>query len=221
MATLAEFALPPAAFPLGVVFEEFPEATIELERVVPVQEEVRPYCWVENVASRAITAFLERGTDIEQPAVIDTVENRTLFRYRSPRDREGLLAVLVDTDVTLLSATGNRDGWRIHVRADEQQTIATFDERCREVGLKPTLRDIHRVTAPAETFHPAVTDPQREALLLAYEHGYYAEPRETTLAELADRVGISRQAFANRLRRGYRTLISSHLRHEGGHERVT
>ncbi|MFC6756071.1 helix-turn-helix domain-containing protein [Halomicroarcula sp. GCM10025894] len=66
-----------------------------------------------------------------------------------------------------------------------------------------------------------MTAPQREALVLAYKNGYYAEPRETNLAELAAEVGISRQAFARRLNRGYRTLIESHLRLTGGHERVS
>jgi len=221
MATLAEFALPPKTFPVGVVFEEFPEATIELGRVVPVREELRPYCWVMNVVGDAVQRFLELETTIEQPKIVDTVGDHTLFRYRSPRTKDGLLAALTDTDVTLLSATGTREGWLIHVQSDKQRAISAFDDRCRHAGIRLTLRDIQRVTAPSEQSHPAVTDAQREALLLAYEHGYYSEPRETTLDELADRVGISRQAFASRLRRGYRTLIESHLRYGGGLERVT
>ncbi|MDS0257955.1 helix-turn-helix domain-containing protein [Haloarcula sp. S1CR25-12] len=221
MATLAEFALPPETFPVGVVFEEFPEATIELGRVVPVREELRPYCWVMNVAGDAVQRFLELETAIEQPKIVDTVGDHTLFRYQSPRTRDGLLAALADTDVTLLSATGTREGWLIHVQSDRQRAIAAFDDQCRQAGIRLTLRDIHKVTAPSERSHPAVTDAQREALLLAYEHGYYSEPRETTLDELADRVGISRQAFASRLRRGYRTLIESHLKYGSGLERVT
>jgi predicted DNA binding protein len=54
-----------------------------------------------------------------------------------------------------------------------------------------------------------LTEPQREALLLAYEQGYYDSPRTTTLADLADQFGISRQAVSNRLKRGTRQLIEN------------
>jgi predicted DNA binding protein len=57
--------------------------------------------------------------------------------------------------------------------------------------------------------------------LLALERGYYDEPREATLDDLAGEVGISRQAYARRLRRGYRTLIQAHLQFAGDGEDVT
>ncbi|MFC6756069.1 hypothetical protein ACFQER_04340 [Halomicroarcula sp. GCM10025894] len=60
MATLADFALPPDAFPLGVVFDEFPEAAVELERIVPTKDMLQQYFWVENVPSEAVTEFFVR-----------------------------------------------------------------------------------------------------------------------------------------------------------------
>lgn len=216
MATLAEFALPCDAFPLGVVFEEFPDATVELERVVPTADTVRQYFWVEGVPSEAITTFLESGTDTVSATRVDRFEDRTLFRYQHSRDKErGVLRALVESDTTLLSATGTRTGWHVRVRGDVQRAVANFDEGCRAAGITPTLRDLSASADPPGSRHPAVTDAQREALLLAYANGYYAEPRETDLAELAAEVGISRQAFARRLTRGYRTLIESHLRPNG------
>ncbi|WP_276251445.1 helix-turn-helix domain-containing protein [Haloarcula rara] len=222
MATLADFALPPDAFPLGVVFDEFPEAAVELERIVPTKDMLQQYFWVENVPSEAVTEFFRSHTDITDVVPVDRLEDRTLFRYQSTtEDRRGVLAALVESDVTLLSATGTRVGWRLNVRGDQQRTIGDFDEACRAAAIQPTLRDIHASVGPPADRHPSVTAPQREALVLAYKNGYYAEPRETNLAELAAEVGISRQAFARRLNRGYRTLIESHLRLTGGHERVS
>lgn len=211
MTTLAEFALPLDAFPFGVVCEEFPEATVELERVVPAAEAVRQYCWVEDVPSEAIATFLGTQTAIRGVRRVDQLDDQTLFRYRSDRDDCGVLGALVDSDTTLLSAMATRAGWRVHVRGDEQRAVATFDERCRAAGVQPTLRDLSASADSPERARPAVTDAQREALLLAYANGYYVEPRETNLTELAAEVGISRQAFARRLTRGYRTLIELQL----------
>lgn len=103
MATIAEFALPPEAFPLGVVFEAFPDAAIQLERVVPIGEAVRPYFWIENVASRSICEFFDRDSAIEDATLIDPLGNRSLFRYRSRLGENGVLSALfgrgTDADV--------------------------------------------------------------------------------------------------------------------------
>ena len=56
-----------------------------------------------------------------------------------------------------------------------------------------------------------VTDPQREALKLAYEYGYFNTPREATLAEIAEELGISQQALGSRLRRANRRLIEREI----------
>jgi len=219
MSTLAEFALPLDAFPLGVVCEEFPEATVELERVVPTGNAVRQYFWVEGVPSDSVTAFLESATGVRGATCVDRTDDRTLFRHQTPRDDARALLALVESDTTLLKATGTRAGWLVHVRGDVQRAVADFDEACRAAGVRPTLRDLSASADHGQSRRPAVTDAQREALLLAYSNGYYAEPRETNLSELAAHIGISRQAFARRLNRGYRTLIEAHL--QRGYEHVS
>lgn len=212
MATLAEFSLPPDAVPLGVVFQTFPNVTVELERVVPSGRAGRSYFWVENAPDGSLVESLCGHPAIEEPTLVDQFEGWSLFRYRRPDGRDDVLQALVDSDVTLLSAVGTQDGWTIHVRGDEQRSLSTFDERCRAAGVQLTLRDFHGSPAAERSGSSAVTDAQREALSLAYERGYYAEPRETSLGDLAAEVGISRQAFASRLTRGYRGLIRSQLR---------
>lgn len=52
-----------------------------------------------------------------------------------------------------------------------------------------------------------LTPAQAEALRLAHEAGYFSVPRETTAAEVADQLGISKSAFLERLRRGQASLM--------------
>jgi predicted DNA binding protein len=56
-----------------------------------------------------------------------------------------------------------------------------------------------------------LTELQQETLVAALEAGYYELPREVTMGELAERLGVSQQALAKRLRRGYRNLIEDSL----------
>ncbi len=44
-----------------------------------------------------------------------------------------------------------------------------------------------------------VTDKQREAVRTAVEMGYYEEPRDASLSDLASRLGVSRSALSQRL----------------------
>ena len=59
------------------------------------------------------------------------------------------------------------------------------------------------------------TPPQREALVAAYEFGYFAGPREAPLADVAQHLDLSTWATGGRLRRGSRTLLESRLRPRG------
>lgn len=56
-----------------------------------------------------------------------------------------------------------------------------------------------------------LTDNQREALLFALEAGYFEEPRDVTLGEVATGLGISQPAASGLLRRGVKRLIVSSL----------
>ena len=53
------------------------------------------------------------------------------------------------------------------------------------------------------------TDNQREALLFALEAGYFEEPREVTLGEVATGLGIPQPAASGLLRHGIKRLIVS------------
>ncbi|SDQ44062.1 helix-turn-helix domain-containing protein [Natronobacterium texcoconense] len=53
----------------------------------------------------------------------------------------------------------------------------------------------------------SLTTKQLEALELAYLRGYYDQPRETSLADLADELGISKSAVSQRLRAAESKLV--------------
>ncbi|MDQ2052222.1 helix-turn-helix domain-containing protein [Natronolimnohabitans sp. A-GB9] len=48
---------------------------------------------------------------------------------------------------------------------------------------------------------------QRQILKVAYERGYYEIPRETTLEEIADEIGITKTTASNHLRKAERRVI--------------
>jgi len=73
--------------------------------------------------------------------------------------------------------------------------------------------ELQRITDYTEVVAPAdgLTDSQQEALLVAYEAGYFAEPRDASLDDVAAELGISQPAAGGRLRRGIRRLVHTTL----------
>lgn len=62
------------------------------------------------------------------------------------------------------------------------------------------------------------TEKQREALELAFEHGYYETPREGDLETISDELGISRSAVSQRLRAIESKLVYSILVEQTGED---
>ncbi|MCH7662218.1 MAG: prepilin peptidase, partial [Euryarchaeota archaeon] len=54
-----------------------------------------------------------------------------------------------------------------------------------------------------------LTDDQQDVLTIAFDRGYYAIPRETTLSELADDLDASHQALSERMRRAHRNVVKN------------
>ena len=208
MAIEATFTVPSDQFPLGTVFEQLPSVTVELERIIPSQDVVIPYFWVRGTEVDDIEdAFLDHP-GVENIDFVDSVADEYLLRVEWTLEYDGVLSTLMETGVPLIKAVGTSEQWTFDIRGDRRD-IAAFQERCRELGIPITLTKLHALTPIESEVETALTDTQQEALVLAYERGYFNTPRDVTMAELGDELGISQQAVASRLRRGISSILGS------------
>ena len=209
MSTIADVEFDPEVFLLGAVFERFPDAVIELERIVPTGGAVVPYFWVRGISEGEAGTL---GRDLPEEVVVEQVDSLAddhLVRAKwDPVSRQGVLHGVIESGLTLVSALGTAEGWRFELRGDEHESVARFQSYCREHGIPLQLTGLHTL-ATARDGDYDLTDKQREALVLAYERGYYDSPREADRAAVAAELGISRQALASRLRRGTRRLLEA------------
>ncbi|MFC4448293.1 helix-turn-helix domain-containing protein [Halorussus aquaticus] len=211
MATEATFTVPSDQFPLGTVFQRLPGVTVELERIIPAQDVVIPYFWVRGTEVDDIEgAFLDHP-GVENIRLVDSVADEYLLRVEWALEYDGVLSTLMETQVPLIEAVGTNEQWTFDIRGDDRRDIAAFQERCRELGIPITLTKLHALTPIESEAETALTDTQQEALILAYERGYFNTPRDVTMAELGDELGISQQAVASRLRRGISSVLGSSL----------
>ena len=86
--------------------------------------------------------------------------------------------------------------------------------RWRPSGDAESRRDSGRGFVPPSVGGDALPRKQAETLRLALETGYFDVPRDVTLQDLADELGVSDQTVSERLRRGIATVVDDALEDE-------
>lgn len=213
MSWIAEFTLPPGDFPLGAIFQDWPWVTLELDRVVPSGDTVMPYFWVhlndERPALSEVEALFSDLPELRTGELMDELDRKGLFRAEWKPEYMGLMSAIPRAELTVISASGSANGWTFELRADSGDQFAQFQELCAADSIDIELTRLSELSEVRSGPEYGLTDEQREALLTAYEGGYYDESRQTNMEVLASELGISRQAFSDRLRRGYRNLLDN------------
>lgn len=104
-------------------------------------------------------------------------------------------------------------GWHERWLLPDGEALHDVWKHARDEGFDFEVLELrqHGRSGPYFRGSSALTEQQREALTAAYEHGYFTEPRETSLEELAEVLGISPTAVGGRLRRGMKSLVGMTL----------
>lgn len=210
MATVMEFTSPVTAFPLGTVFENLPEVTVELERLIPHENFIIPYFWVRGADAEEIETDFGDHPGVTDVSLIDSVENEYLMRAEWDREYVGVLSALSEAHLVVLSGVGTREGWQFEVRGETRDDISEFRTYCQHNDIPIDITAVHALL-PIHGSGYELTNAQREALLLAYERGYFDSPREASLQDIAAELDITQQSLSSRLRRGHRRLIAATL----------
>ncbi len=210
MATIMEFTSPPAEFPLGTVFSTLPSVTIELERLIPHDTLIIPYFWVRGADAADIEAAFDAHAGVTGITLIDSVEDEYLMRAEWDQEYVGVLSALATVQIVVLSGVGTKDGWHFEVRSEDREGISAFRTYCQSHDIPIDITAVHALL-PVRDSGYELTDTQREALVVAYERGYFDSPRTASLEDVADELGITQQSLSSRLRRGHRRLIAGTL----------
>lgn len=209
--TTARIALPAAEFALYDLFERVPDARVELEPAVAnpadhalllVRATERADETVENALRWDSTVgmverFGERG---------DGRTYRVTWQGRARRFVEQVVA----EGVTLLNARARQGQWCFRLVAPDRESFASAYDAIADLGYEPDCQRISTFDG-GRAGCTSLTEEQREALVEAFEAGYYDIPRAVTADELAGDLGISHQALSERFRRAYGQLIETAL----------
>jgi predicted DNA binding protein len=210
MSVVADFSVSAEAFCLGEALAAVPGAAVELDRVVAHSpDHVMPFVWVIDTERETFVEAAAEDASVERVEVSDSFETAHLFQFFWTDTVSQRLQIILDHDGVMLEARGSGGQWRLWVRFGSREYFSAFQDHFNEFG-EVTL---HQLTSPRTPggIQYGVSEKQREALLAAYDSGYYETPSTVTGKELADQLGVTQQAVSTRLRRGTGTLIENTL----------
>jgi predicted DNA binding protein len=218
MSVLVEFTIEAEQFALGTVLANGHDLDFELERIVPTGPEAMPFVWVATDRDPAdvLPEFEERirgSARVRGFRALDRLHDGGLYRLEWGRDGDdGFLTALATAEATVLDAWGNRT-WTFRVRFTDHDRLTEFHDALDRFDVATEVTRTYTLTREsARRREFGLTSDQREALALAVERGYFETPSEVSLDELADELGVTKQAVSDRIRRGnHRVLQSIHL----------
>ena len=210
MSCIAEFTVPPDAFPFGLTLLDNPDVRIEIDRIVPTDESALPFFWVWGSDPEGFLAAAEDEPGILETVLLEEVEDGGLFRAEWAPNA-AIVKGFEQLDVTIVESEGTVEHWRFEVRTQDRSQFTHFQDVFDEQGIPISLTRINDLEETVDSDSPLVTPEQRETLVRAYREGYYESPRQVTQAELGASFDCSHRAISDRLRRGTRNLIASTL----------
>jgi predicted DNA binding protein len=211
MSVIADFSIPADQFALGHLLEVRPGVQVRLESMVPTGEAMIPYFWVEDPDIEAVEAALLESEYVEDATIVDRVGNEALFRVVWAEHVDGVVDTIRETESVILGGNGHGDHWTFELRFPEYDALSQFYRSVVDKGVSITLENVHNPIDQTRPRSNALTEEQREALQTALKEGYFAVPRDITLVELAEKLGISDSAVSQRIRRGLTKLLTTNL----------
>lgn len=164
--------------------------------------------------------FHELENALDEDSTVDNYELMSKdgdvgIYYIEYSDETKLISEITTTVKGFMTEAKTKDrGWLVQLQLPDRESLNTIWEYAETQDIQVQIIGIYDSRGNGAEMSYGLTPEQEEALLVAFENGYFSEPREKTLSEIADGVDLSSTAMSGRLRRGMRNLISAALTEE-------
>ncbi|MHB9285853.1 helix-turn-helix domain-containing protein [Halobacteriales archaeon Cl-PHB] len=201
MSVITEVRIPPGDFELGQILDLDGASAIELETLVPSGDLTVPLFWVYEPVENGFLDTVERYPTVNSVTEVDAFEDRTLIRLDWDAGQDHLFQCILDHDGQILGATATAEWWDFEIRFSQREAVSQYQTCCEAAHISQKVMRVYNPVDPGAGPWYGLSEPQRDALMLAVRMGYYDIPRGCSTAEVADELGISGQAVTERLRR--------------------
>jgi predicted DNA binding protein len=142
--------------------------------------------------------------------VAETRDEEAIYSFEYTDEAKTLSPIVSTANGVVLDMENEGDAWVITVWMSERTDLAHLWDYAERNDVDIELLRVNDYASLGST-DAGLTDSQREALLVAFEAGYFEEPRNATLGEVAAELDISQPAASGLLRRGIERLVVSSM----------
>ena len=196
--------LPPGTW-ISEVSRSFPDATFRLLTGVPLADRAMELGEVVGADAESAAEAIRSHPDVVGYDLLYADEQRVFARYESTEQRlyEFLGRSSLPPEFPVVVEDGRFEFDLTATREQFEAVGAALDESEFDYDLLSAVE-----TAADDA---VLTDRQRECLGVALREGYFEVPRECTLAEVAETVGIDKSTASEILRRGESRVLKRFL----------
>lgn len=169
------------------------------------------YFWIEASDFDAVEETLTEDHTVATFSILTGAEDGRTYRIEYSDEAKLITPTITDIGGITRESRSYLNGWKLHVQFEDHSALSALYEYASTEDIRLELLELRQQEKSNDRAEFGLTGSQREALMAAFMQGYYDEPRETSLKELASFLGISRTAVSGRLKRGSAQLIEEVL----------
>ena len=156
-----------------------------------------------------LEAMLETDVTVEQFELIDRTGDTAIYYIEHTPETILISSVVTEEKGFLVHTETKNGGWLVTLLLPDRAALNAIWEYAIENEMELDIIEIYSNEDAGGESSYGLTDEQRSALQLAFAEGYFNEPRDVSLSEVADEMDLSSTAMSGRLRRGMRNLIAA------------
>jgi len=141
--------------------------------------------------------------------LVDWTDGTGVYYIEHTPETKLISPVVTDVNGFLVHTETKGHGWLVRLLLPDREALNAIWEYADDEGISLDIIEIYGNDDAGGEGSYGLTDEQRAALNIAYTRGYFSEPREISLDEVATEMGLSSTAISGRLRRGLRNLIAA------------
>lgn len=209
---LVEFAMDHPI--LRETLSNVPDMRLRWERSDPMDDRIRVLLWAVGGDFDAFEQGLADDPTVSPPLRVIEFDDRRLYQLElvDEGNETSIYPILVEEGGVIHELTATHEGWEFRAAFPDRRALRRFREFCRDHGIGLDLHGLYEQRDDPAGAQLELTARQRETLVAAVDCGYLEIPRESSLAELAERLGISENAASERFRRGVKQLVENTIR---------
>lgn len=198
-------------FALAEALTEAPDMEVKAERLAAHSRRwVMPCLWAAGGDTDTFESALTSDPTVEEVVTKTDYDSETFYQVDWSEEIKHHLDVTLESEASLLHAETVNDHWQLVIRFASRDQFETFREHLTNEGITFSLENLSQASVPKQ-FSSGLTAAQREALVTAVTEGYFAVPRDATMDDVADDLGITTQSASERLRRGIEEFVKTTL----------